>query len=117
MTVARLHDLASALPRRISATSSGMWLCSNMWLANSCGSWPDCWARSTMCSVSSFWSTPSSSLLGDLVEDELRGDGVADAALEVGLELLLGLALVLEVLLQGHAGEVELLLDAARGAR
>ena len=28
-------------------------------------------------------------LLGDLVEDELGGDGVADPALEVGLELLL----------------------------
>ena len=50
-------------------------------------------------------------LLGDLVEDELRGDGVADAALELGLELLLGLALVLEVLLHGDAGVGELLLD------
>ena len=39
--------------------------------------------------------------LGDLVEHELRGDGVADPALEVGLELLLGLALVLEVLRPG----------------
>ena len=50
-------------------------------------------------------------LVGDLVEDELRGDGVADPALEVGLELLLGLALVLEVLVEGQPGVGELLLD------
>ena len=50
---------------------------------------------------------------GDLVEEQLGDDGVADAALEVGLELLLGLALVLEVLLQGDAGVGELLLDVA----
>src|SRR6478609_6395548 len=51
--------------------------------------------------------------LGDLVQDELGGDRVTDPALEVGLELLLGLALVLEVLVHGHAGVRELLLEAA----
>ena len=50
-------------------------------------------------------------LLGDRVEDELRSDGVADATLEVGLELLRRLALVLEVLLHGQTGIHQLLLD------
>ena len=50
---------------------------------------------------------------GHLVEEQLSDDRVTDPALEVGLELLLGLALVLEVLLQGDAGVGELLLDVA----
>ena len=55
---------------------------------------------------------PDLLLLGDLVEDQLGGDGVTNAALEVCLELLDRLLLVLEVLLEGEAGEAELLLDA-----
>ncbi len=50
-------------------------------------------------------------LLGDLVEHELGGDRVADPLLEVGLELVDGLLLGVEVLLHRHAGEAELLLD------
>ena len=46
-----------------------------------------------------------------LVEHELGDDRLAHAALEVGLELLGGLALVLEVGLHAHAGEGELLGD------
>src|SRR3954469_2530056 len=49
--------------------------------------------------------------LRELVEDELSGDRVADPLLEVGLELVDGLLLRVEVLLHGHAGEAELLLD------
>ena len=60
---------------------------------------------------------PELELVGDLVEHELGGDGVADPAIEVGLELLLRLALVLEVLLRRHPGVRELLLDARGDAR
>ena len=42
LTLAEATTTPSALPRTISATSSGMWLCSTMCLTNSLGSWPDC---------------------------------------------------------------------------
>ena len=65
-----------------------------------------------MCWVSSRLVDTDLALVGDLVEQELGGDRVADPAVEVGLELLLGLALLLEVGVQGHPGVGELLLDA-----
>ena len=47
----------------------------------------------------------------DLVEHELGGDGVVDPLLQLGLELVDGLLLGVEVGLHRHAGHRELLLD------
>ena len=93
-----------------------MWLCSTMCLMNSSGFWPDCWARRIRCWDELVLLDADLLGLGDLVEQELRGHRVADALLELGLELVDGLLLVVEVLLHRHAGVRQLLLDLLAAA-
>ena len=78
---------------------------------NSSGFWPDCWARRIRCERELVLLDADLLGLGDLVEQELRGHRVADPLLELGLELVDGLLLVVEVLLHRHAGVHQLLLD------
>ena len=82
---------ASALPRTTSDDQHGTWPASTTCWANcvraACRSAA---RRRTMCSVSSGLVDAELLLLGDLVEDELRRHRLADALVEVGVELLLG---------------------------
>ena len=106
--------MASALPRRISSMYSSMWCgCSFRWSATCCGGnaiglslTHDVLGEVVLIDIDCV-------VLGDLVQDDLRLEGLRGPLLEVGPELVLGLVFtgIGQVLLESETGLGELLGD------